>query len=66
MKPITTFLDESKHVASQESGDAVDILISKDEYDWLVAKLNEPTCEIPQLRRILDESSVFENEPPVG
>ena len=37
------------------------IIVSKEEHDWLLAKLEEPPKEIPALRELFSRPSVFES-----
>jgi uncharacterized protein (DUF1778 family) len=37
------------------------ILVSMQEFDWLLAKLDEPPKEIPAIRELLARPSVFED-----
>ncbi len=36
------------------------IQVSQAEFEWLLAKLDEPARDLPELRKLLSEPSVFE------
>lgn len=37
------------------------IQVTKEEYEWLLSKLDEPAQDLPELRKLLSEPSVFES-----
>ena len=36
------------------------VRVSTEEYDWLLAKMEGPPRDLPELRRLLNEPSVFD------
>jgi uncharacterized protein (DUF1778 family) len=54
-------LSKSLDAAEQVIADQRLIRVSKAEYDWLVAKLEEPPQDIPALRELFSRPSVFES-----
>lgn len=54
-------LSKSLDAAEEVIADQRLIRVSKDEYDWLLAKLEEPAQEIPALRELFSRPSVFES-----
>lgn len=53
-------LSKSLDAAEKVIADQRLVRVAKPEYDWLVAKLEEPAREIPELRELLGKPSVFE------
>ncbi len=54
-------LSKSLDAAEEVIADQRLIRVSKDEYDWLVAKLEEPPRDIPALKALFGKPSVFES-----
>ena len=54
-------LNKSLDAAEEVIADQRLIRVSKAEYDWLVAKLEEPPRDIPELRALFNTPSVFES-----
>jgi uncharacterized protein (DUF1778 family) len=54
-------LNRSLDAAEQVIADQRLIRVSKDEYEWLMAKLEEPPRDIPELRELFSNPSVFES-----
>ncbi len=54
-------LSKSLDAAEEVIADQRLIRVSKGEYDWLVAKLEEPPRDIPQLSELFSRPSVFES-----
>jgi uncharacterized protein (DUF1778 family) len=54
-------LSKSLDAAEEVIADQRLIRVSKEEYDWLLAKLEEPPKEIPALRELFSRPSVFES-----
>lgn len=54
-------LSKSLDAAEEVIADQRLIRVSKEEHDWLVAKLEEPPKEIPALRDLFSRPSVFES-----
>lgn len=54
-------LSKSLDAAEEVIADQRLIRVSKEEYDWLVAKLDEPPRDIPELRELFSKPSVFES-----
>lgn len=54
-------LNRSLDAAEEIIADQRLIRVSKEEYDWLVAKLDEPPRDIPALRELFSRPSVFES-----
>lgn len=53
-------LSKSLDAADEIIADQRLIHVSKEEYDWLIAKLEEPPRDIPALKELLSQPSVFE------
>jgi len=53
-------LNKSLDAAEEVIADQRLIRVSKSEYEWLVAKLDEPPRDIPELRELFSRPSVFE------
>lgn len=53
-------LSKSLDAAEQVIADQRLIRVSKEEYGWLLAKLEEPPRDIEQLRELFSKPSVFE------
>lgn len=53
-------LSKSLDAAEEVIADQRLIRVSKDEFEWLSAKLEEPPQAIPELSRLFAETSVFE------
>ncbi len=54
-------LSKSLDAAEEVIADQRLIRVGKEEYDWLVAKLEEPPRDIPELRELFSRPSVFES-----
>ena len=54
-------LNKSLDAAEEVIADQRLIRVSKPEYDWLVAKLEEPPRDIPELKELFGKPSVFES-----
>ena len=54
-------LSKSLDAAEEVIADQRLIRVSKEEHDWLLAKLEEPPKEIPALRELFSRPSVFES-----
>ena len=54
-------LNKSLDAAEQVIAEQRLIRASKPEYDWLMAQLDEPPRDIPALRKLLNEPSIFES-----
>lgn len=54
-------LSKSLDAAEEVIADQRLVRVAKEEYDWLMAKLDEPAKEIPALREMLARPSVFES-----
>ena len=54
-------LSKSLDAAEEVIADQRIIRASKEEYDWLMAKLEEPPKDIPALRELFSKPSVFES-----
>jgi uncharacterized protein (DUF1778 family) len=54
-------LNKSLDAAEEVIADQRLIRVSKEEYDWLMAKLEEPAREIPELKELFGRPSVFES-----
>lgn len=54
-------LNSSLDAAEQVIAEQGIIRESKPEYDWLMAELDKPPCDIPALRKLLNEPSIFES-----
>ena len=53
-------LSRSLDAAEEVIADQRLIRVSKEEYDWLLAKLEEPPRDLPEVKKLLVEPSVFE------
>jgi len=53
-------LSRSLDAAEEVIADQLIIRVSKEEYDWLLAKLEEPPQDLPELRELFSKPSVFE------
>jgi uncharacterized protein (DUF1778 family) len=53
-------LSESLDAAEQVIADERLIRVDREEYEWLLSKLDEPTRSVAELKRLFDEPSVFE------
>ena len=53
-------LSRSLDAAEEVIADQRLIRVSKEEYDWLLAKLEEPPRDLPEVKKLLAEPSVFE------
>jgi uncharacterized protein (DUF1778 family) len=53
-------LSKSLDAAEEVIADQRLIRVSKQEYDWLLAKLEEPPREIAELKELFSKPSVFE------
>ena len=53
-------LHMSLEAADEVIADQLLIRVSKDEYDWLITKLEEPPNDLPALRDLFSKPSVFE------
>lgn len=53
-------LSRSLDAAEEVIADQRLIRVSKEEFDWLVAKLEEPPQDIPALRELFSKPSIFE------
>lgn len=54
-------LSKSLDAAEEVIADQRLIRVSKQEYDWLIAKLDEPARDTPALRELFKRPSVFES-----
>jgi uncharacterized protein (DUF1778 family) len=54
-------LNKSLDAAEEVIADQRLIRVSKAEYDWLVAKLEEPSRDVPELRELFSRPTVFES-----
>ncbi len=54
-------LNKSLDAAEEVIADQRLIRVSKEEYEWLLAKLEEPPRDIPELRELFSKPSVFES-----
>ena len=54
-------LSKSLDAAEEVIADQRLIRVSKDEFDWLISKLGEPPQDIPKLRELFSQPSVFES-----
>ena len=54
-------LNKSLDAAEEVIADQRLIRVTKEEYEWLMAKLDEPPRDIPALRELFSEPSVFES-----
>ncbi len=54
-------LNKSLDAAEEVIADRRLIRASKEEYEWLVAKLDEAPRDIPELRELFSAPSVFES-----
>ena len=53
-------LNKSLEAAEQVIADQTIIRVSAEEYDWLVAKMEEPPRDLPKLHELMAKPSVFE------
>lgn len=54
-------LSKSLDAAEEVIADQRLIRVSKEEYDWLMAKLEEPPRDIPALEELLSRPTLFES-----
>lgn len=54
-------LNKSLDAAEEVIADQRLIRVSEPEYDWLMAKLEEPPADLPKLRELFSKPSVFES-----
>lgn len=54
-------LSKSLDAAEAVIADQRLVRVGKEEYDWLMAKLEEPPQDIPALRELFSRPSVFES-----
>jgi len=54
-------LSKSLEAAEEVIADQRIIRVSAEEYDWLLAKLEEPPRDLPALRELFSQPSVFES-----
>lgn len=54
-------LNKSLDAAEEVIAEQRVIRVSSEEYDWLLAKLEEPPQDLPKLRELFSKSSVFES-----
>jgi len=54
-------LNKSLDAAEEVIADQRLIRVSKEEYDWLLANLEKPPRDIPELRELFSKPSVFES-----
>lgn len=55
---LQTCLEAAEKAVREEDAQSA-IRVSGEEYDWLMEKLAEPPQELPALRRLLEESTVW-------
>jgi uncharacterized protein (DUF1778 family) len=53
-------LSKSLDAAEEVIADQRLIRVSKEEYDWLLSKLEEPPRDLPEVKKLMAEPSVFE------
>ncbi len=60
---LQTCLEAAEKVVREEEAlntkTLTTILVSAEQYDWLLQKLEEPPQELPELRRLLSETPVW-------
>jgi uncharacterized protein (DUF1778 family) len=54
-------LNKSLDAAEEVIADQRLMRVSKQEYEWLLAKLEEPPLDVPELRELFATPSVFES-----
>ncbi len=57
---LQTCLEAAEKVMREEEA-LTTILVSAEQYDWLLQKLEEPPQELPELRRLLGETPVWKS-----
>ena len=55
---LQTCLEAAEKVVHEEEA-LTAILVSAEEYDWLMQKLEEPPQDVPNLRRLLNDAPVW-------